>query len=327
VVAGSGAPRVSWNGLRNPILSDATAGEKDQALVWAMGRWHMLFSYVTNDVPVPGGEHWNIAVASSSDLVHWTAPTPWPAQPGVVGVASPDIVRSPSGLFVSTYDSGPGELGGGQAKLYYRTSADLETWSLPRPLALGLHPGPGDRLIDPALAWTGSGLILGYKYGAVSNSTSQHFEIAWSPTGSLDGPWTLVGRPDIVVYGDTLENYEFLTIAGHWRVVATSNRFDQPWMFDLGGGDPSSPSSWLHWVRGAMLRFPSQSWDSGAGISSVGYEHANSVFLCDARAATGYYFATYSGSRELSHFGGWGHAQIGIARSTDLVHWTVPPAG
>ena len=74
-----------------------------------------------------------------------------------MGVASPDIVRSPSGMFVATYDSDPEVADGSQSKLYYRTSPDLETWSAPRPLALSLHPAPGDRMIDPALAWTGTG--------------------------------------------------------------------------------------------------------------------------------------------------------------------------
>jgi hypothetical protein len=323
IVPGSPAPRIGWTGLHNPVLSDPTAGEKDQALVWAGGRWHMLFSFVTNDSPTPGAEHWNIAVATSPDLVHWSAPSPWPAQPGVIGVGSPDIVRSPSGLFVATYDSGPGEAGGGQAKLYYRTSPDLTSWSPPHPLALSLHPTPAERMIDPTLAWTGNGLVLGYKYGTVSSSTSQHFEVAWSPSGSIDGPWRFVGRPDIVVYGDTVENLEFLTVAGRWRLVATSNTFDQPWMFDLSG-DPASPASWLSWTHGRMLEIPGQKWDSGPGLSSVGYEHANSVFLCDAHAVDGYYYATYSGSDELTRFGGWGHAEIGMARSRDLVHWSVP---
>jgi len=344
VVEGAGAtPQVAWTQLRNPILSEPTAGVKDQALVWANGSWHMLFSYVTNDVSHPGAVHWDIATVTSPNLETWSAPSPWPAQAGVTGVASPDIVRSPAGVFVATYDSNPGSTDGGQSKLYYRTSTDLATWSAPQPLALSLHPGRGDRMIDPTLAWTGNGLILGYKYGiapgtvsgaangaangaatgAATNTTSQHFEVAWSPSGSIDGPWTYVGRPDIVVDGDTVENLEFVAVSGHWRLVATSNTFDQPWIFELSGS-PAVPSSWLHWTGGRMLEIPGQSWDSGPGVSSVGYEHANSVFLCDASAADGEYYVAYAGSDELTNFGGWGHAKIGIARSTDLVHWQVP---
>jgi len=340
VVPGTGpgpASQVAWTQLRNPILSEPDAGVKDQALVWAGGQWHMLFSYVTNDVPTKGDEDWNIATATSPDLLHWSAPAPWPLQAGVDGVASPDIVRSPAGVFVATYDSNPDVAVGAQSKLYYRTSPDLERWSTPAPLALSLHPAPGDRMIDPALAWTGRGLILGYKYGTTTGSGSQHFEIAWSPSGSLAGPWRYVGRPDIVVNGGTIENFEFVFVARRWHLVATSNNFDQPWIFTLSGtGNPADPNSWLHWTGARMLVVPAQSWDSGPGISSVGFEHANSAFLCDAhtgtgddagtgdKAGTGYYYLTYSGSDELTHFGGWGHAKIAVARSTDLVHWQVP---
>jgi len=323
IVPGSGTPTVAWTRLADPILSEPDAGVKDQALIWADGRWHMLFSDVTDDPPLAGGVRWDVATATSRDLVHWSSPVSWPAQAGVVGVASPDIVRSPTGRYVVTYDSGPGEVGGGQPKLYDRTSSDLETWSAPRPLARSLHPGPTGRMIDPSLAWTGHGLILGYKYGPPTTSGAQHFEIAWSRSGSLGGPWVFVGRPDISLYGDTVENLEFLTVGGVWRLVATSNTFDQPWMFTLVG-DPGVPASWLRWTAGTELEIPSQSWDSGPGLSSVDYEHANSVFLCDARATDGYYYATYAGSDELTAFDGWGHAEIGIARSTDLVHWQVP---
>jgi hypothetical protein len=319
IVPGSPAPTVSWSRLANPILSEPQAGVKDQALIWSGGRWHMLFSDVTTDAGLPGGVRWDIATATSTDLVHWSSPVLWPSQPGVVGVVSPDVVRSPTGTYVVTYDSGPGEVGGGQPKLYYRTSSDLETWSAPHPLARALGPAPADRMIDPALAWTGHGLILGYKSGGAV----QHFQIAWSRSGSPAGPWVSIGQPDISLYGDTVENYEFLTIDGGWHLVATSNTLDQPWLFTLAG-PPALPTSWLHWSAGVQLQIPSQPWDTAAGVSSVTYEHANSIFLCDAKAADGYYYATYAGSDELSAFDGWGHAQIGIARSRDLVHWQVP---
>ena len=311
---------MAWSDLHNPVLASQTAGVKDQAIVFWAGAWHMLFSYVTGVHAAPGQEHWDIASATSPDLRHWSAPVPWPDQPG--GIASPDIVRSPDGFFVATYDGPPDEKQAAQAKLYYRTSLDLTHWSSPHPLADSLHPQPAVRMIDPALAWTGNGLILGYKVGTTSGR--QAFEVAWSPSGSLQGPWHLLGRPDISVYGDTIENYEFLVIDGQWRLVATSNVGDQAWMFTLDG-PPSAPTSWLRWMSGTELVIPSAPWDSGPGISSVGFEHANSVFLCATGPRGGVVYATYAGSSELTEFGGWGHAAIGVARSADLVHWQLPP--
>jgi hypothetical protein len=319
IVQGNVKPEVAWSKLRNPIVAYANAAAKDQALIWADEAWHMLFSYVTDDTTVAGQEHWGIATSQSSDLLHWSPAAPWSEQPG--GMASPDIVRSPSGMFVATYDSPPNETGPTQAKLYYRTSSDLVHWSAPHPLARSLYPDPDVRVIDPALAWTGNGLVLAYKVGTTSQP--QAFEIGWSKSGSLAGPWTVVGRPDVRIYDDTVENYELLSVNGSWHLVATSNTLDQPWMFTLSG-PPANPSSWLHWVDGYELAVPSESWNTGAGLSSVSYEHANSAFLCQD-TADGYEYLTYAGSHELSRFGGWGHAEIGIVRSRDLVHWTVPP--
>lgn len=297
IVEGSPGPVVNWSQMHNPVLSYPDAGVKDQALIWAGGKWHLLFSYVTNDSVVPGQQDWDIASAESTDFVHWSAPTPWTQQPG--GMASPDLVRAPTGQFIATYDSPPGESGSVEAKPYYRTSSDLVHWSAPQPLAHDLHPAPGDRMIDPALAFTGSGVILAYKVGTTSQS--QAFEIAWSKTGSLAGPWVVVGRPNIRAYGDTFENYELVSVDGKWRLVATSNTFDQPWMFTLSG-TPSRPDSWLHWTDGRELQVPAQGWNSGSGISSVNFEHANSAYLCQD-STDGYTYLTYAGSTELTQFG------------------------
>ena len=135
-----------------------------------------------------------------------------------------------------------------------------------------------------------------------------------------------MGRPDIDVDNGTIENYEFVMAAGRWRLVATSNNLDQPWLFTLAG-NPVHPGGMAAVDGGYQLDVPAQAFDSGTGISSVDYEHANSAFLCSARSSPGdYYYLLYAGSDELSQFGGWGHATIGVARSTDLVHWQVPPA-
>ncbi len=324
-VVGGSAPRVAWSTLRNPVLADPSAGLKDQAVVWADGQWHALFSEVTDDPSGPGGIRWDIATATSPDLQHWSAVSPWPAQAGVLGVASPDLVRVRTGRFVVTYQSDPGASPpvGDDARLFFRTSADLVRWSRPHPLAQNLAPVAGDRMIDGALVSTGRQLLLGFKFS--SPTQPDVFEVARSTSGRLRGPWVLVGRPDITVDGGTVENGEFVVVAGRWHLMATSDNLDQPWLFTLSG-DPDRADSWLHWTDGYSLDVPGQSFDSGPGISSLGYEHANSAYLCATGPGPGkevYLF--YAGSSELTQFDGWGHAAIGVARSRDLLHWQVPP--
>ena len=299
-IVGTPPPSIDWSALQNPILSSPTIGVKDQALQWSGGAWHMLFSDMTATSAAPH-VRFSVAESSSRDLQHWS-------EPRVIAndAASPDIVRSPSGLFIVTYQTPRG--------LAYRTSSGsrLRSWSAPHPLGRGLD----HRMIDGALAFTGHGVILGFKAG----TTTQHFEIAWAP--SLSGRFHPVGQPDVAVYGDTIENYEFVTVDGEWHMVATSNTLDQPFLFTLGPGDPAAPSTWLHWGAGQSLLVPSEAFNSGSGISSVQFEHANSAFLCVGPGGVNY--LTYAGSTELTQFGGWGHARIGLARSTDLVHWQVP---
>jgi hypothetical protein len=285
----------------------------------------MLFSYVINDPNLPGGIRWNVATATSKDMVRWSSPDPWPLQRGVLGAASPDIVREPSGTFLVSYQSDPGASAPSreQARLFYRTSKDLRTWSAPHALAGSLAPSPLERMIDGAFVYTGHQLLVGFKYSSPTQPAV--FEIARSMSGSPEGPWQLVGRPDIVVNDDTIENYEFVQAAGRWRLVATSNTLDQPWIFTLAG-DPDHPDGWLEWSSGYQLQIPAEAFNSASGISSVSYEHANSVFLCGATSLPGgYFYLLYAGSDELTQFDGWGHAKIGLARSTDLVHWQVPP--
>ncbi len=293
---------IDWSALTNPVLSYPNVGVKDQALQWSGGTWHMLFSDMTQTRAAPHVK-FDVAIAQSPDLRRWSTP-----RVIATNAASPDIVRDPAGDFVVTYQTPNG--------LEYRVSTDasLRRWSPAHALGHGL----AHRMIDAALAFTKHGVILGFKAG----TTTQHFEIAWAP--SLTGAFRLVGRPDIVVYGDTVENYEFLTVNGAWSLVATSNTLDQPFIFTLDPGDPNSPKTWLRWSTGRELMLPSQPFDTGQGISSVNFEHANSAFLCVGPQGENY--LTYAGSEELTAYGGWGHARIGIARSSDLVNW-LPPSG
>jgi len=300
-IVGAPPPSINWSALRNPILSYSSIGVKDQALQWSAGAWHMLYSDMAETRSAPH-VRFSVAISSSRDLMHWT-------NPKIIApnAASPDIVRAPSGTFIVTYQTPSG--------LEYRTSGDasLGSWSRAHPLGHGL----ASRMIDGALAFTGHGVILGFKAG----TTTQHFEIAWAPT--LSAPFHIIGQADISIYNDTVENYEFLMLGGSWHLVATSNTLDQPFIFTMGPGSPSVPSTWLHWEGGRELMVPAESFDTSSGVSSVNFEHANSAFLCVGPRGEDY--LTYAGSTDLGSFGGWGHASIGIARSNDLVNWDVPP--
>ncbi len=307
-------PAIPWSRLRNPILASRDHGVKDAALVPSRGMWFALFSYVD------ARGVWRIGIAHSTDLHSWSAPVEMPHDPTISGEASPDVVRAPDGRFVVTYQSSLHDRDGAAAKLWYRTTTDFVHFSAPRRLLQPVHSSRSDRLIDAALAWTPAGLLLGYKVGAVQ----QAFEIARSTTGSLDGPWQLVGRPDIRVYGDTIENYQFTAIDGHWKLLATSNVLDRPFLFDLAG-NPADPKGWLHWSAGRRLQVPKESWNTGTGLTGSGYEHANSAYLVDQRLRDGHFYLLYEDAPEMSSFGGQGHGRLAIARSTDLVHWSVPP--
>ena len=292
--------RIPWERLRNPIYILPDAAAKDVAVRLVDGRWQLLFSHVRED-PF----RFRIGLTSSADLTSWSPVELWD-QPEVGGVASPDVTRTRNGTYVVTYNSHTRDVDG-LNKLYARTSLDFRTWSPPRRLAFDVRPLPTDRLIDAALAHTKRGLFLGY------NQKEDSFEVAWSPSGSLDGPWQRLGVADTGPF----ENYQFLEIDGVWHVLGTTVPVHRELLYRLAG-PPDDPESWLHWDLVRELQIPSEAWNHPPG------EIANAAFLCDARALDGYWYVFYAGSTELDRFGGRGYAKVGIARSRDLVRWEVP---
>jgi hypothetical protein len=309
------ASTIAWPALHNPLYGEPDHAVKDPALVAVGGAWVLLFS----EVDAHG--NWRVGIARSHDLSVWSRWPSLPRDPRTEGEASPDVVREPNGTFVVTYQSFVHDRGGGQAKLYARTTTDFTTFSAPIRLLANVLAAPTDRLIDPALGYSPAGLLLGFKVG----TTEQHFEIARSTTGTLAGPWTVVGRPDISVYGDTIENYEFLTIGGKYALLATSNVLDKPQLFLLAGA-PRTAAGWLHWSAARELVVPQESWNPGKGVTGSDFEHANCAFLVGSGARIGAFsYLVYGDSPALTTFGGAGPARFGLARSTDLVHWSVPP--
>jgi hypothetical protein len=296
------------------MLSDARHVVKDQAVVSVGRRWRAVFSFEDR------AGRWRIGVRASPDLAHWSRVTTMPHDLAVAGEASPDVERTPDGRFVVAYQSFASDRAGARPKLYYRTTRDFVRFSAPRRLAPELFAGPDERLIDPAVVWSPAGLLLGFKRGV----DQQQFELARSASGTLRGPWKLLGAPDISVRGDTVENYQFLHLGGRWQLLATSNNGNQPVRFDLAG-DPATAAGWLHWGPAPALAVPQEAWNRGTGLTGTDYEHANCAYLVDGRRVGGWYYLTYSDAPEKRTFHGEGHAVVAIARSRDLEHWSVPP--
>ncbi len=308
------APPIPWTALQNPLLRDGSHAVKDPALVYAAGAWHALVSAVDRS------GRWRIGLFTSRDLRQWSPLTTMPHDPAVEGEASPDAVPAPDGSWVVTFQSFVHDRNGARPKLYYRTTRDFVHFSADHLLAVTTHEAPNDRLIDAAVAYTPAGLLLGYKYGI----DEQHFEIARSQSGTLAGPWTVIGRPNISVFGDTIENYQFLHLRGGWQLLATSNIGDYPFLFTLQG-NPATRTGWLNWSVGRQLQVPLEPWNTGTGAAGSTFEHANCAFVVNRGPIDGEYYLVYSDSPNKSTFGGEGPAVVAIARSRDLVSWSVPP--
>ncbi len=296
-----GAASIPWGRLRNPLYQLPDAAVKDVAVRLVDGRWRLLFSHVREE-PF----RFRIGLTSSADLLSWSAVELWD-QPEVGGVASPDVTRHRSGTYVVTYNSHTRDVDG-LNKLYVRTSPDFRSWSPPQRLAFDVRRLPTDRLIDAALAHTPAGLVLGY------NHQEDRFEVAVSPEATLDGPWRLVGVADT----GPIEKYQLHQIDGVWHVLGTTVPIHRTLLYRLDG-PPDDPDSWLRWKLVREITVPEQGWNRPTG------EVLNAAYLCDARPLDGHWYLFYAGSTELDRFGGRGHAKMGIARSTDLVRWEVPP--
>jgi hypothetical protein len=303
---------LDWDALRNPIYAPAHM-VKDIAVVVDDGVWYLY-----------GSEKWepnetdDRHAVASRDLVDWTA----------VGATqdevfdSPDVTRGRDGRWVITHQRAFGNGDAATHRIVASTATSIVgPWSAPRQVATDVFPGA--RLIDGAIAHTDTGLYLVAKRGD-RTQVPQFAEMLRSPSGSLDGPWVHLGTADV---GWT-ENFQFLQIDGTWHMLVTTIPVHVPVLYALAG-DPEVPSSWLHWRMVRELNVPEEAWNSaGEPEASPGFTHerANSAYLVDARTTDGHFYLFYAGSTELTTHDGRGLAHIGVARSRDLITWSVPGA-
>jgi hypothetical protein len=297
---------VAWDSLRNPIVETDWMA-KDQAAVFVAGVWHLWYS-----TRQPGR---GIGYQTSPDLLTWTVVDDRPPTGG-----SPDVRQLKDGRWLMTVQvDPPSPESPDRDDLAYAvadSTAALATAPL-HPLAPGFFDDV--RRIDAAVAETDTGLFLVFKRGG-REQVPQITTLLHSPSGSLDGPWTHLGDPNVGWF----ENYQFLEIDGVWHLLGTRIPVHVPELWRLEG-NPDDPDAWLTWAKVRDLEVPAEAWNSGDGDPGFAYERANSAYLVDHRAVDGWWYLFYAGSTELTTNEGRGHAKIGIARSRDLQTWTVPP--
>ncbi|HUS31116.1 MAG TPA: hypothetical protein VMZ53_21545 [Kofleriaceae bacterium] len=294
-----------WDGVRNPLLGFDDAAIKDAYLVHDGDTWHLGYSRATAD-PF----RFQLGFASSPNLRDFTIGDTLD-QPDTGGLASPTVVRAPDGRWLMTYNSHTRDIGDSLNKLYYRTSDDLATWSAATRIHIDGVDDPSERLIDAAVAFTDTGAYLFFKRDQIAN-------VAYAASGSIDGPWTLLGE----LSQRNLENLQPILIDGTWHLLGTTIPLVHDAVLHRLDGDPTAPASWRNWTVVRTLTVEEQSWNTGPLLD---HERSNAAFLVDDRPADGYFYLLYAGSTDLTSFEGRGHAKLGLARSRDLQTWDAAP--
>jgi hypothetical protein len=314
-------PFMDWANIRNPVLSYPNWSVKDTAMTCRDGTFYVFFSAF---YPERGQVRSHVVEVSTRDFKHFSDPifNFDGEEDGWIGMCSPDVQRL-YGRYVMTFNSW-GDKPGKPNQLFYEISSDLVHWSTRKPLALNLTQEGEQRVIDAALAQADGGYYLVYKEQTPGIHTRPR--IAFS--SSLDGPFQYRGdgiaallMKDGKDNGFSHENYEFLHTNGQWFLLTTDylhnsknpQRYDvqAPYLYALEPG-----SHWLNWAQGYTFDLPGEEFNR----ESI----ANAAALYDWRKSDGYYYLIYAGRNDGETYARRGWNQIGLARSKDLVHWSIP---
>ncbi len=294
---------------------------KDACLAFHEGLWHIFFSAFDEERSV-------VAKVTSPDLKHFSELEILfdGQEQGWIGMCSPDLARSEDG-WVLVFNSWGMKTGAPNA-LHVSCSTDLIHWSPAERLAPNL--AQEDRVIDGALAWTGSGWMLACKWWR---------QLRFAHTPSLEGPWDWVEEAGAQLLdaesgednGYKHENFQILFLDGRWVLLSTDyvpgQLHHHPWLYELIG-DPANPHSWMRWHQGRRLQVEAEAWNH--------LDPDNAAALWDHRDQDGHFYLIYGGKDEqrLHDFNGsasaekaWprGWNRLGLARSSDLITWHTSP--
>jgi hypothetical protein len=314
-------PFIDWANLKNPVLSYPNWSVKDAAMAYRNGTFYIFFSAF---YPDNNQVRSHVVEVSTQDFKHYSDLifNFDGEEDGWIGMCSPDV-QLLYGKYVMTFNSW-GDKPGKPNQLFYESSDDLFHWTPRKTLALNLTQIGDQRVIDAALAAADGGYYLVYK--EQTPGIHSRPRIAFSP--SLDGSFHYLGdgiaslsMKDGKDNGFFHENYEFLHTNSHWYMLTTDylhnsqnhDKYDvqAPYLYALEPG-----SHWLQWTRGYTFEIPQEKFNTD-GID-------NAAALYDWRNYDGYYYLIYAGRAEGQTYLRRGWNQIALARSKDLIHWSIP---
>jgi hypothetical protein len=313
-------PFIDWSHLKNPVLSYPNWSVKDAAMAYRRGTFYLFFSAFYED---RGQVRCHVAEVSTTDFKRYSDPifNFGGEDDGWAGMCSPDV-QFLYGQYVMTFNSW-GDAGK-RNELFYETSKDLTHWSKRKTLALNLTDSADQHPIDASLAEAESGYYLVYK----DSPPGIHSRPRMAFAKSLDGPFQYVDDGIVAMLmkdgkdnGYYHENFEFVHAGDQWFILATDylhnsqnhDKYDMqaPYLYTLEPG-----SHWLRWTGGYMLDLPGEEFNK----ESI----ANAAALYDWRKYDGYYYVIYAGRNDGQMYAKRGWNRLALARSKDLIHWSVP---
>ena len=294
-----GASMIDWGSIRNPVYGHSGWSVKDACVAFNGEHYVVFFSAFFHD---RGRERSHVSAVQTKDFRSFSEPLfIWDGDSGGwTGFCSPNISRL-DGEFILTFNSwGDEHPNGRENQLFYATSSDLINWSEYRPLASNLTEGT--RAIDAALTK--------HTYYFLVWKERQTPQFAYAR--QLDGEWIRMDEPVLGWF----ENGQFLQIDGTDFLLFTG-KGHQPYLVEiefLENGDSTA-------IRTAVpmpLDIPVETFNTD--------DSANAAFMWLETGKEGtFHYLIYAGSTEGESHAGRGDNRLGIARSADGIHWSVPP--
>lgn len=306
IISASYAQEIDLSKIKSPILfkGDYKFAFRDPAVVYDQGKFHLYFTLVER--AADSGMYLFTAYSQSEDLVHWSFPKKLTPKDRNLNYSSPgNIVKYKDEwiMCLQTYPTPNLETWGNKtSRIWIMRSKDLEHWSAPELLMVKGSEVPiakMGRMIDPYLLE--DGIEPGkwwcyYKQNGVSMSYSYDL---------LN--WTFFGT------ANSGENVTVLNNGGEYVLFHSPKN-------GIGLKRSSSPSEWGK--DEALITLGQKDWPWAQRRLT-----AATVIDLTNDQKFGKYIMFFHGSSEegaTPTYNAHNNASLGIAWSTDLIHWEWP---